>query len=274
MNREHNIKDLDLLYADAKKLANEVVLEKIDGDILKRINTAINNLREYWRGQDATVQINNLIAVENLVIDNRDIAGNVGVYISMLAKNYRDAQNANAMLLPSFLQLDYKKIVKVQKTSDDSSETYMNNNITNVTNAISSIINSVEQLNTLIENIKNSILNNWVQEDENRDYALKLFEKFSENSILISKGLNEVVRCINTAIDNYNFTVATISTAPSLESMFNKEDTIVEQEYTEEEKEMLGHIQKNFQNNKRITDEFNNRLAAELEKEVSKGAVK
>ena len=270
MNSNHDIKDLDLLYEDAKKLVNVIVTDQIDGVILKDINGIIVNMGENWHGQDAATQINKLIDVNNMIIDNRDILGNIGSYISMLAKNYRDAQNSNSTLLPSFTQLEYKKIMKSKPVIDNSSEVYMSNELSNNITILNNIVNSIEDINNSVIVTKDSIFNNWIQEDENRNYALKMLEQFSENSKTITKNINDVIKNINNSIDNYNLSKNKVSSMPSLASMFASEETT--KEYSPEEVKVLDSIEKNFDSNKKVTNDFNNALVEEMKKDLkSKG---
>ncbi len=270
MNNKHNIQDLDLLYADAKKLIDEVVLERIDGDILINIDEVINDMDEKWHGVDANLQINKLIDVKNMILDNRDIVGNIAVYLSQLVKGYRDAQNANANILPSFSVLNFTKIAKSLKVENNSTEIYMSDDIANECTVLNNLTTSIEEVNGLVNKISNAIFINWIQEEENRTYAIKMFEKFSKNSVDINKQINDIIRAINKSYDSYNFTVSKVDTTPSLEAMFTESS----EEYTEEEKTVLSSIEKNFNDNKAITDNFNMTLVDEIKKDLrSKGII-
>ena len=268
MNNNHNIKDLDLLYNDAKKLINEIAVEKLDGIIIKNITSVVTDLEEYWHGPDAIIQINRLISIKNSLIDNYDTIGNIGVYISMLVKNYRDAQNANSTILPSFLKLDYKKLVKSQTVNSNSSEVFMNNNISNTVNSLNKLVANIEDLNNSVNTIKEAILNNWLQDDENRNYALKMFDDFSNNLVSIIKEINDIVKCINTSIENYNASANKIDSMPSLASMINSNTSSPVKEYTKEEQQVLDSIKKNFEFNKTVNDSFNHILFNEVKKDL------
>ena len=122
MDNSHNIKNLDLLYLDAKKLVNEIVTDKIDEKLLLNIDKTTEELKEQWHGKDGIVQINKMIEIRNILIDNRDIIGNIGVYISMLAKNYRDAQNINGVILTTCVPLTYTKLAKTDEINSNSQE--------------------------------------------------------------------------------------------------------------------------------------------------------
>ena len=281
MNNNHDIKDLDLLYEDAKKLINEIVTEKFDGDVIKSITSAMDSIANTWRGPDALVQTNSLIDVKNLLIDNREIVGNIGVYISMLAKNYRDAQNANAMILPAFIQLEYEKLEHMQNVSGNSTEVYMNNDALNTVTILNNTITSIEELNSLVTTIKGSIFNNWGQEDDNHAYAVKLFEEYSNNMVNIVAKITDVIGCINRAVENYNVSINNVSVGaasggmPTLASMFEAKNDKVMKEYTPEEKKILGYIEENFASNKKITTDFNQALVNEVKKDlISKGVLK
>ncbi len=265
----HNVKDLDLLYANAKEVINDIVSEKIDGDALKTIDTAINSLNEHWRGQDAVSIINNLIDIKNLLIDNRDIIGNIGVYLSMVAKKYRDAQNSNSAILPTLAQLNYSKISKSEKMSNNSPEIYMSNDVASAITTLNSFVIALKEINSLVLKSKDSIFDNWIQEDENRNYALKMFDGFSNNTMNIIKKTSDVIKNINTSIDNYNSSLGSI---PSLESLVNASEE--KREYTDNEVKVLNSIEKNFEKNKKLTDDFNNMLMDEVRKDlIDKGII-
>lgn len=270
MNNKHDIRDLDLLYEDAKKLINEFVSDKIDGNILKTIDKSINDIKECWHGQDSIIQINKLIDVKNLLIDNRDILGNIGVYISMLVKNYRDAQNINSAILPTLTQLTYTKMNKVERIKSNSFEVYMNSSISNVVNNLNSFTTSLREFDDNVAKVKNSITNNWLEENENKNYAIKMFSKFSLNLTNIINNVKEIIKCINTSIDNYNFSVDNNS-MPSLESMFS---VVKNKDKSTEEKRILDSIEKNFQNNKQMSNKFNEIIVNEVKKDlISKGII-
>ena len=270
MNNEHSIKDLDLLYSDAKRLVNEVVNESIDGDILKYISSIIEDFNKYWRGEDATIQVNNLIDIKNKIIENRNIIGNIGEYISMLVINYRDAQNSNGIVLPSFPTLSFNKLEEIENISTSTTEIFMNNEINNVTSTLNNIINTIEELNTSLESTKTSIFNNWVQEDENRIYASKMFTKVNTNNTNIINGINDVINNINTSIENYKNTTNKISSMPTLESMI--EDKPITNNI--EQSEVIKSIETNIQKNKELNTTFKNRVYEELKKElIDKGYV-
>ena len=273
MNNNHNIINLDSLYEDAKKLVNEIIVEKLDGNVLAKLDKIIDNLVEEWHGEDATVQINKLIGARNTLVDNRDIIGNIGVYISMLAKNYRDSQNVNGVVLPSFTQLTYSKIKKRDKITNVNQGVYMDSDIRNTVSSLNSIISSLEELNTVVNQIRNAIFDNWIQEDENRNYALKMFGNYNDNSITTTNIINEFIKCINKSIDSYNASKNKINSMPSLESMFASNQT-TEKQYSPEEKQMLNYIDRNIDSYKKISDKFNDILVNEVKKDlVSKGII-
>ena len=274
MDNNHNIKDLDLLYLDAKKLINEIVLERIDGNVLANIDKTIDNLIEQWHGDDAVIQINKLISTRNMLIDNRDIIGNIGVFISMLAKNYRDAQNINGVTLPSFIQLTYQKVNKVEKINNNSKEIYMNENIRSTIDNLNNVNSSIEELNNTVNKIKTSVFDNWIQDGEDRNYALKLFEKYIENSDNITNSINDSIKCINKSIDNYNISKNKINSMPSLESMFASNSQTNEKQYSPEEQKVLNSIEKNIDSYAKLSDKFNNVLVNEVKKDlVRKGII-
>ena len=274
MDNSHNIKNLDLLYLDAKKLVNEIVTDKIDEKLLLNIDKTTEELKEQWHGKDGIVQINKMIEIRNILIDNRDIIGNIGVYISMLAKNYRDAQNINGVILPTCVPLTYTKLAKTDEINSNSQEIYMDKNIKNTITNLNNIISSIEELNELVSKTRNSIFDNWLEENEHRAFALKKFEKYFENSSNMVNTINNIIKCINKSIDSYDSSKNAISSMPSLETMFENNNQAINNIPTEEQVQLLNSINKNIDDYTKLSDKFNDVLVNEVKKDlISKGII-
>ena len=132
---------------------------------------------------------------------------------------------------------------------------------------------SLENVNNSVSTIKNSILDNWIQQDENRAYALKMFDKFEENIKDILKCINDISKSISISIDSYNKSVSKVNAIPSLASMF-EEETTTQKEYTVEQQQVLTSIEKNFDDNKSLNDRFNDTLVSEVKSDLkNKGII-
>ena len=270
MDNDHNIKDLNLLYSDSNKLINEIVVDNYDNNILKSTNEVLTKINEDWHGKDATMQINNLIDAKNLMIDNREIVGNIGVYISSLVKTYRDAQNSNGQILPAFKELTFNRISKSEKTNNTTTEIFMNKDITNTISIINNIANDIEELNNSISQIKESIFNNWLEEDENRNYALRMFEKYTINSNNIVKIIDDISKNIRNAIDNYNNINKLVASNGSLESMFENKTKSVEAKevLTTEEQKVVESVNNTLEKNRQINKEFKESVIEAVKKDL------
>ena len=270
MDNDHNIKDLNLLYSDSNKLINEIVVDNYDNNILKNTNEVLTKINEDWHGKDATMQINNLIDAKNLMIDNREIVGNIGVYISTLVKTYRDAQNSNGQILPAFKELTFNRISKSEKTNNTTTEIFMNKDITNTISIINNIANDIEELNNSISQIKESIFNNWLEEDENRNYALRMFEKYTINSNNIVKIIDDISKNIRNAIDNYNNINKLVASNGSLESMFENKTKSVEAKevLTTEEQKVVESVNNTLEKNRQINKEFKESVIEAVKKDL------
>ena len=270
MDNDHNIKDLNLLYSDSNKLINEIVVDNYDNNILKSTNEVLTKINEDWHGKDATMQINNLIDAKNLMIDNREIVGNIGVYISSLVKTYRDEQNSNGQILPAFKELTFNRISKSEKTNNTTTEIFMNKDITNTISIINNIANDIEELNNSISQIKESIFNNWLEEDENRNYALRMFEKYTINSNNIVKIIDDISKNIRNAIDNYNNINKLVASNGSLESMFENKTKSVEAKevLTTEEQKVVESVNNTLEKNRQINKEFKESVIEAVKKDL------
>ena len=59
---DHGIKNVEDLYMDSRELYNTSVMSKADS-IIGDLTSAINNLRENWKGADAGVNITDVIEI-------------------------------------------------------------------------------------------------------------------------------------------------------------------------------------------------------------------
>lgn len=271
MEINYNIKDLNLLYLDAKELVNKIVLEVYDNSVLKSINDAINSLDEFWRGQDAVYQTNKIIEAKNFIINNRDSLGEVGVLISKIVKANRDKDNTNSNLLPPYSQLYFNKIKKQEYIDNSSLEVFLDNNITILFNNFNSILSDLEGINKTVTKIKESINANWDDETEDRKNVIKSLDIFIDDNNKSIKNIENITKGIKTAIDNYDMALSTMSGLPSIDTMFDSNEN-VKPKLTEEQESILTNIDIQFKNNKKINDDFNSKLIEEITNELkSKG---
>lgn len=267
MDINQNIKDLDLLYLDAKELVNKIILEIYDTSILKSINDAINSLDEFWRGQDAIHQTNKVIEAKNYIIDNRELLGELGVYISTLIKTIRDNERVNSSNLPPYSKLYYNKIKKQELIDNSSLEVFLDNNITILFNNFDSILTDLEDISKTVSRIKESIITNWNSETEEYKHVIKTIDTFIDDNNKSIKNIENITKGIKTAIDNYDMALTTMSGLPSLDSMFDNNEN-VKPKLTNEQELVLTNIDIQFKNNKKLNTDFNSKLIEEVTNEL------
>lgn len=264
----NNINNIDLLYEDAKRLINEIVLERIDNNISKELRKLIEDFNNYWIGQDATSTINNLIELENKIIDTRDIIGNIGVDLSYIVKNIRDQENLEEIKLPPFQLLSFKHIDKLDTVFTSTTEIYMSEEINNINSILNNISINIDELNLSIETIKTSILTNIL--DDNKISIDNNFKKVLLNINNIETSINEINNKIINSIENYK----------SINNKFNNITTkpisnnIETNTYSIKEKEVLNAIKNNIETNKEINKEFTDKVYSKLKEKLSKEGIK
>lgn len=264
MNKECNINDLDLLYEDAKKIINKIVLEQIDINVLKNINEVINNLGEYWRGQDANNQINEIIDIKNSILDIRNNIGDLAIYISKLVNKYCNIDNSKSNKISTYTKLSYIKIEKVSKIKVESQEVFINNDVLNFVTILNNSISGLEEVMKTITKTKNSIICYWTSEDEHIEYITNMFDKCIKNIKNIIKEINNSIKNINVSLDKYNSIMSKMNSITSLNDTNNKK----KKDFTPEQKKVLTSIETNLNKNKKVSNGFNKRLVDEVKKDL------
>ena len=85
-----------------------VVKEQADG-IIADLNSAINTLKETWKGVDAGVQINNVVDVYNGMAAVRNALAGLAKDSSVVAANYRDIQRLNSASIDELEPISVEK---------------------------------------------------------------------------------------------------------------------------------------------------------------------
>ncbi len=265
MELELNIKDLDLLYSDALKLKEDILTSKIDNNILNRLNLCINNIIDNWQSQDANIQINKIISLYNDIIGIRSYIGNLAVFLYSLAQTYRDAQITNGAKLNVFNEIRYNSINEKEAYVNDSPTLYVGNNIQNVFTILDDTIEDISQLSSSIIVIRESIFSNWVVSDENRSYAVNMFDDILNKLSTYKQSINDVINNIRTALSNYSNVTAKKVEIPSLIEMNRISDS---KRNVIKEEAVLEHIQKNLNDNKEMSQNFNDALRNQVIKDL------
>lgn len=91
---DHGIKNVEDLYMDSRELYNTSVMSKADS-IIGDLTSAINNLRENWKGADAGVNITDVIEICREITEVRNRLADLARDANAIAVMYRKIQEGN-----------------------------------------------------------------------------------------------------------------------------------------------------------------------------------
>ena len=91
---DHGIKNVEDLYMDSRELYNTSVMSKADS-IIGDLTSAINNLRENWKGADAGVNITDVIDICREITEVRNRLADLARDANAIAVMYRKIQEGN-----------------------------------------------------------------------------------------------------------------------------------------------------------------------------------
>ena len=202
----HKVISVAELYSDSKMLLNNVNggQEASVDTILNNLRDGINNLKTYWEGADAGVQIEKVIVAFNAMAQIGNVLASLSVSASQVASKYRNIQIANQANLESFAELSYVPF-QMQDDYTDQRDTVNISNEANDGKRKIDIAN--EEINVFIENINrlyNKIMDNWVA-GTGRDDAQAAFTDFIKKSNVYRENLSSVSTSITNALKNYTF---------------------------------------------------------------------
>ena len=207
MNGGHKVNSVQGLFDDAQDLYSNFV---VNGDnsadvIIADLKETIKELRMYWNGDDAYLQINDVITVTNGLIVLRNALGKLAQSAGEVANEYREIQISNGAKLGQLgkiLSSDLAKenAVDVERAGGidiDPKAAMARNRLVKIQAKLDAFVNGVKSK-------VNSIEENW-QEGLGREQAKEAFESFYQayNSTY-KPSLERVVSHIETALRNYN----------------------------------------------------------------------
>ena len=198
----HKVKDVGQVYADAKTLYEVVVKEQADG-IIADLNSAINTLKETWKGVDAGVQINNVVDVYNGMAAVRNALAGLAKDSSVVAANYRDIQRLNSASIDELEPISVERTVPPMEPYSDNRDTIdITPEAVNGKNKLDSTNDSYEAFKAAVDRQYNAIMDNW-QAGPGRNNAEGAFSEFMSNANKYKQTLEDVSGSIVTALSNY-----------------------------------------------------------------------
>lgn len=198
----HKVNDVEQLYTDSKNLYTNVVQEQADG-IIDNLSSAINTLKNSWKGVDAGVQINNVVDVYNGMVSIRNALAVLAKDSSTVAAGYRDIQRLNSasigVLAP--IVIDGTK-VPMEAYSDNRDTIDITPEAVGGKTRLDATNDAYDSFKNAVNIHYNAIMDNW-QAGPGRNNAEGAFAEFMSNANKYKQTLEEVSRSIATALSNY-----------------------------------------------------------------------
>ena len=198
----HKVNDVEQLYVDSKNLYTHVVQEQADS-IIDNLASAINTLKNSWKGVDAGVQINNVVDVYNGMTSIRNALAVLAKDSSTVAAGYRDIQRLNSANIGALAPIVIDGTKAPMEAYSDSRDTI------DITPEAVAGKTKLDATNDAYDSFKNAvsmhynaIMDNW-QAGPGRNNAEGAFSEFMANANKYKQTLEEVSRSIATALSNY-----------------------------------------------------------------------
>ena len=198
----HKVNDVEQLYVDAKSLYTHVVQEQADG-IISALGSAINTLKQSWKGMDAGVQINNVVDVYNGMISIRNALAVLAKDSSTVAAGYRDIQRLNSANIGALapIVIDGTKN-RMEPYSDTRDTIDITPEAITGRSKLDSTNDAYDSFKDAVNHHYNAIMENW-QAGPGRNNAEGAFAEFMTNASKYKQTLEDVSRSITTALSNY-----------------------------------------------------------------------
>lgn len=202
----HEVKLVGELHESARSLYDNVVVK---GDasaetMLEDLNSAVNNLKENWKGADAGLNIQRVIEIHNILVKVRNDLASLACDASKIAANYREIQITNGV--------DFPELEILTSTDKSPLEEYINTDDTIYIQPeadqgrvnIESVVNSIDTFIANVQQKYDEIMSNWTK-GTGREVADESFHSFLENTQKYKNELNNVAESIANALKNYSF---------------------------------------------------------------------
>lgn len=202
----HKVDRVQDLYNSSEELYNNVVIK---GDcsvenMLEDLGNAITNLKTYWHGADAGLNIQKVITIYNSLVEVRNALASLACDSSGVAELYRNIQIANGVNMPEIQRLHYSDKGKLEDYTDNKDTIDISPEAEQGKNNIEAVVNSMDTFITNVNTKYNEIMDNWTQ-GTGRNNADQAFTEFLNKAAEYKKTLTGVSDTIANALKNYTF---------------------------------------------------------------------
>ena len=199
---DHGIKNVEDLYMDSRELYNTSVMSKADS-IIGDLTSAINNLRENWKGADAGVNITDVIEICREITEVRNRLADLARDANAIAVMYRKIQEGNRANLGDLPPISIVSRELYKNDYSDTADTiYIRPEAVVGKDSIGTAAKDIQAFVDSARLYKNKILDNWYM-GPGRNQADDAFDAFDKSSKAKQAKLEEVANIVGKAIDSY-----------------------------------------------------------------------
>lgn len=199
---DHGIKNVEDLYMDSRELYNTSVMSKADS-IIGDLTSAINNLRENWKGADAGVNITDVIEICREITEVRNRLADLARDANAIAVMYRKIQEGNRANLGDLPPVSTVSRELYKNDYSDTADTiYIRPEAAVGKDSIGTAAKDIQAFVDSARLYKNKILDNWYM-GPGRNQADDAFDAFDKSSKVKQAKLEEVAQIVGKAVDSY-----------------------------------------------------------------------
>ena len=200
----HKVNDVDALHASAKKLHEDLVGQQ-SKSIIDDLDKAIEILRTNWKGPDAKININRVVAIRNGMTEFRNALDKLASASGDIAYNYREIQNSNLANKPVLAKIGSTIATTIGDYADPTIGVEVKAGLADVRSPLNSAKTKMEALISNFDSLKTEMLDNNFQEGPGREDAINAFKAFKDkfNSNYIPSFVN-INRDVDQALKNYS----------------------------------------------------------------------
>ena len=199
---DHGIKNVEDLYMDSRELYNTAVMSKADS-IIGDLTSAINNLRENWKGADAGVNITDVIEICREITEVRNRLADLARDANAIAVMYRKIQEGNRANLGDLPPISTVSRELYKNDYSDTADTiYIRPEAAVGKESIGTAAKDIQAFVDSARLYKNKILDNWYM-GPGRNQADDAFDAFDKSSKVKQAKLEEVAQIVGKAVDSY-----------------------------------------------------------------------
>ena len=194
-----NFRNLDLGYEQCKDLYDAI---KVEGErLLSDLSTVYRGLNAHWKGEDATLHINQIVDVYNGVNEFIKETGNSIVFATKKVVEVQQVRKANGSSGSVGSELatmtEREALSKIEGTMEYSC-------VPEAKNDLQMLIQVCGEFDSFSNNVKertSELMENWLDGNE-RDKVLKNSQDFEALSADFKKYLGETKDALDTAVAN------------------------------------------------------------------------